>query len=78
MRLPVQLLIPAAEVADFLSLLKDGVLSGALQMSVETGDIYTSSVFTESVLSPKKSFLMIYRTHCKITFLSCRISGARS
>lgn len=50
----------------------------ASDMCAKTPDTYSSLVFTVVVLSPKKSFLMMYRTHCKITFLSCRMSGANS
>lgn len=62
----------------FLHKLEDVTILHASDMCTKTPDTYSSLVFAEVVLSPKKSFLMMYRTHCKITFLSCRMSGAKS
>ena len=40
--------------------------------------LLTTSSGTLVSPTPKKCFFTMYRKHCRITFLSCRISGANS
>ena len=40
--------------------------------------LLTTSSETLVSPTPKKCFFTMYRKHCRITFLSCRISGANS